>query len=70
MDLAAPGDLITDTDPIVVPFEDNFPKRGSTFNTKWTTGGTNNTWARQCLGAPAPNCFLADSPAGNYLKCT
>ena len=37
------------------------------FSTNWTTGGTNNTWARQCRGG---NCFLADSPAGNYLNNT
>ena len=70
VDLAAPGHLIASTSPHVVPFEDTFEL--ADFNTKWTTGGTNNTWARvgNCIPGDSGNCYLADSPAGFYLNNT
>jgi subtilisin family serine protease len=65
VDLAAPGRNIISTGPSVVRFLENFEV--ANFNTVWTTGGTNNTWARIC---PPGNCVMTDSPAGNYMDNT
>ena len=56
-----PGNNIVSTFPDVVKFRDGF--EADNFGTKWTTGGTNNTWARQCV---VGDCFMTDSPAGIY----
>ena len=67
VDLAAPGTNIVSLFTIPVRFRDNF--QGGDFATKWTTGGTNNTWTTGCDTATPPNCVMLDSP-GNYLNNT
>ena len=50
MDLAAPGVIIAERVSDIVRFRRHFQARN--FGTKWTTGGTNNTWARrECFSA-------------------
>ena len=65
VDLAAPGTNVVNVWPNVVRFQDDF--QANNFASRWTTGGTNNTWARACSG---PSCFMTDSPAGNYQHLT
>ena len=65
VDLAAPGVNIVSTWPNVVRFRDGF--EAADFGTKWTTGGTNNTWNRLCV---VGGCVMTDSPAGNYVNNT
>ena len=64
VDLAAPGTTILSTYPFPVPFEDDF--QVANFSSRWTTGGTRNTWGRLCSGG---ECSMADSP-GNYQNNT
>jgi subtilisin family serine protease len=52
VDLAAPGTNILSTWPDVVRFRESF--EAADFATKWTTGGTNNTWNRLCLTPTTP----------------
>ena len=66
VDLAAPGANIVSLFTIPVRFRDTF--QTANFGTNWTTGGTNNTWARGC--DVNGNCLMLDSPAGNYLNTT
>ena len=65
VDLAAPGTSILSSYPFGVPFEDNF--QAADFSTRWTTGGTRNTWGRVCGGGA---CAMTDSPVGNYQNNT
>ena len=65
VDLAAPGEFVRSAFPDVVRFRQAFDQND--FGTIWTTGGTNNTWARQCV---AESCFMTDSPAGLYANNT
>ena len=64
VDLVAPGTNILSTIPFATRFEDLFEVND--FTTRWATGGTNNSWGRQCSGA---NCVLTDS-SGNYRNNT
>jgi subtilisin family serine protease len=70
VDLAAPGQFIQNLDPAVRRlFSDDFSR--SDFAAKWTTGGTNNTWARfQSSPGPPPDFVMNDSPGANYLPNT
>ncbi|MGH2978849.1 MAG: S8 family serine peptidase [Solirubrobacterales bacterium] len=65
VDLAAPGTSILSTYPFTVPFEDDF--QVANFSSRWTTGGTRNTWGRVCGGG---ECSMTDSPTGNYRNNT
>ena len=64
VDLAAPGTGILSTYPFPVRFEDDF--QVANFSSRWTTGGTRNTWGRLCSGGA---CSMTDSP-GNYQNNT
>ena len=64
VDLAAPGTSILSTYPFTVPFADNF--QTANFSSRWTTGGTKNTWGRLCTSGA---CSMVDSP-GNYQNNT
>ncbi len=65
VDLAAPGTRTLSTIPAFKTppeFSDDFS--AGDFATKWTTAGTNGTWA---LTGSGPSANIVDSPAGNYL---
>jgi subtilisin family serine protease len=64
VDLAAPGTSILSTYPFTEPFYDGF--QTANFSTRWTTGGTKNSWSRFCTGGA---CSMVDSP-GNYQNNT
>jgi subtilisin family serine protease len=65
VDLAAPGTTILSTYPFPVRFLDDF--QVSNFSSKWTTGGTRNSWGRLCSSG---ECLMTDSPTGNYQNNT
>ena len=69
VDLAAPGVSILSTVPT---FEASVFSEGfeSDIGATWTTGGTNNSWARTNEQASSGGSSLADSPGGNYLDNT
>ena len=66
VDLAAPGASILSTfsPQRSVPFQEGFE---SDFASRWTTGGTNNSWG---LLLQADGHHLSDSPLGDYLPAT
>jgi subtilisin family serine protease len=66
VDLAAPGVNIISTGPGDERFGETFA--ANDFGSKWTTGGTNNTWGRECVSG---FCYMTDSPMGaSYLNNT
>jgi subtilisin family serine protease len=65
VDLAAPGTGILSSYPFQVRFTDDF--QAANFSTRWTTGGTRNTWGRVCGSG---SCTMTDSPTGNYQNAT
>jgi subtilisin family serine protease len=65
VDLAAPGVNVLSTKAYTRVFSDNFEVASS----KWTFGGTPNTWARTTdlpFGVEHGGTWLTDSPNGNY----
>ena len=65
VDLAAPGVNVLSTKAYTRVFSDNF----EVANSKWTFGGTPNTWARTTdlpLGVEHGGTWLTDSPNGDY----
>ena len=68
VDLAAPG--VSVLSPFAAPdtvFSEGFE---GDISATWTTGGTNNTWARTSERAKSGSFSLTDSPGGNYLNNT
>ncbi|MGH3099634.1 MAG: S8 family peptidase, partial [Thermoleophilia bacterium] len=68
VDLGAPG--VSVLSPFVSPdtvFSEGFE---GDISATWTTGGTNNTWARTTERARNGSFSLADSPGANYLDNT
>jgi subtilisin family serine protease len=65
VDLAAPGVNVLSTKAYTRVFSDNFELA----NSKWTFGGTPNTWGRTTdlpLGVEHAGTWLTDSPNGDY----
>jgi subtilisin family serine protease len=65
VDVAAPGVNVLSTRAYLPVFSDNF----EVANSKWTFGGTPNTWARTKnlpLGLEHAGTWLTDSPNGDY----
>ncbi len=69
VDLGAPGTNVLSTMPAYTSpiFGDGFE---SDIGSTWTTGGTNNTWARTSEVANSGSFSLTDSPGGSYLDNT
>ncbi|MBI4171863.1 MAG: S8 family serine peptidase, partial [Actinobacteria bacterium] len=68
VDLGAPGVGTLSTVPDVdTVWSDDLETDGT-----WTTGGTNNTWARttEVVSPPSGTHVLTDSPGGNYESST
>jgi subtilisin family serine protease len=69
VDLAAPGTSVLSTEAAYTTpfFSEGFE---SPIGATWTTGGTNNTWARTSESASSGGFSLTDSPGANYLDET
>jgi subtilisin family serine protease len=65
VDLGAPGTGTLSAYPFHARFEDDFEV--ADFSSRWTTGGTRNSWGRVCGGG---TCLMTDSPTGNYQNNT
>ncbi len=67
VDLAAPGKAILSTHPRMEVFSDDFEQP---LSGRWTTGGTNNSWARTTEAFASPSHSLTDSPGAFYRDNT
>ena len=68
VDLGAPGTNVLSAKPAYgAVFSEGFE---SDIGSTWTTGGTNNTWARTSEAAKSGGFSLADSPGASYLNNT
>ena len=81
VDLGAPGVSILSTVPgaYIPQAGDIFFDNMESGSGKWTTGGTNNTWAistnqegwaNASFPVPSPTHFWSDSPGANYVNGT
>lgn len=67
VDLAAPGQSVLSTHPRMDVFSDDFEQP---LSGRWTTGGTNNSWATTTERFASPSHSLTDSPGAFYRNNT